>query len=112
MPAPPGSPAPCADHPAGKNKARSHMNAEQLKQALEASLPSPVFEEGGEWTTVTVDPAAWSGIARQLRSTPGLDFDYLFCVTAIDWKTHFTMVYHFSSTRHRHTLVVKIKLDR
>ena len=88
------------------------MNAEQLKQALEASLPSPVFEEGAEWTTVTVDPAAWSGIARQLRSTPGLDFDYLFCVTAIDWKTHFTMVYHFSSTRHRHTLVVKIKLDR
>ena len=88
------------------------MTAEQLKQALEALLPSPTFEEGGEWTTLAVDPAAWSELARQLRSTSGLDFDYLFCVTAVDWKTHFSMVYHLSSTLHRHTLVIKIKLDR
>ena len=30
----------------------------------------------------------------------------------MDWKTHFTMVYHFSSTRYRHNIVVKAKLDR
>jgi NADH-quinone oxidoreductase subunit C len=39
-------------------------------------------------------------------------FDYLFCMTAVDWKTHFSMVYHFSSTVFRHTLVVKVKLDK
>jgi NADH-quinone oxidoreductase subunit C len=32
-------------------------------------------------------------------------------VTAIDWKTHFTMVYHLTSTMYRHTVVVKVKLD-
>jgi NADH:ubiquinone oxidoreductase subunit C len=87
------------------------MNREELKQTLETMFPSPVFEEGGEWTTVSLDAAAWSEAARQLRFTQGLEFDYLFCVTAVDWRTHFTMVYHLSSTVHRHTLVVKIKLD-
>jgi NADH-quinone oxidoreductase subunit C len=87
------------------------MNPEELKQQIGTLLPSATFEEGAEWTTITIDPSAWPDLSRQLRWTKGLDLDYLFCVTAIDWKTHFTMVYHLSSTLHRHTLVVKIKLD-
>lgn len=85
------------------------MNKEELKSRLELLLLSPAFEEGAEWTTVNIDPAGWEKFARELR---GLEFDYLFCVTAVDWKTHFTMVYHLTSTRHRQTLVVKVKLDR
>ncbi|HEY4107430.1 NADH-quinone oxidoreductase subunit C [Puia sp.] len=88
------------------------MNPEELKKQLGALLPSTTFEEGGEWVTIAIDPAGWAETARQLRSTGGLDFDYLFCVTAVDWKTHFTMVYHLTSIVHRHTLVVKIKLNR
>jgi NADH/F420H2 dehydrogenase subunit C len=87
------------------------MNPQELKLQLEALFPSPNFEEGGEWMTIHVDPSAWAETARGLRSTTELGFDYLFCVTAVDWKTHFTMVYHLSSTTHRHTIVVKIKLD-
>ena len=87
------------------------MNKEELKVRLQELLPSPVFEEGGEWLAVVVDPAAWDGIARQLRSADGLDFDFLFCVTAVDWRTHLAMIYHLTSTIHRHTLVVKIKLE-
>jgi len=87
------------------------MNNEALKARLEELLPIPSFEEGGEWLAVIVDPAAWDAVARQLRSTGGLDFDFLFCVTAVDWRTHLTMIYHLTSTIHRHTLVVKIKLE-
>jgi NADH-quinone oxidoreductase subunit C len=88
------------------------MNKEEMKGRLGEMVPSAAFEEGGEWTTVIIDPAAWGGLARELRSDTGLDFDYLFCVTAIDWKTHLMIVYHLTSTVHRHTLVVKAKLDR
>ena len=88
------------------------MTAEELKSAVAASLPSGVFEEGGEWLTVQVDPKEWKAFAMQLRNGAGLDFDYLFCVTCVDWKTHFTMVYHLTSTLHRLVLVVKCKLDR
>jgi NADH-quinone oxidoreductase subunit C len=88
------------------------MNKEELKIRLEALLPSPTFEEAAEWTTATVDPAGWQGVARHLRWDGGLEFDFLFCVTAVDWRTHFMMVYHLTSTLHRHTMVVKVKLDR
>ena len=87
------------------------MNKEDLKIRLGESPSSPVFEVGAEWTTVDIDPAAWEAFAWELRSAVGLDFDFLFCVTAVDWKTHFTMVYHLTSTIHRHSLVVKVKLD-
>ena len=87
------------------------MDKEALKEKIAAGLPSATFEEGPEWLTVMIDPADWRPCARQLRFTDGLDLDYLFCVTCVDWKTHFTMVYHLTSTTHRHTLVVKAKLD-
>jgi len=87
------------------------MTPEELKLKLSELLPTVVFEEGGEWLTVVVDISAWKGFATQLRFNTDLAFDYLFCVTCVDWKTHFTMVYHFTSTIHRHTVVVKSKLD-
>jgi NADH-quinone oxidoreductase subunit C len=84
------------------------MNKEELKEYLAPLLPEPQFEEGTEWLTIAIDPAHWEALARALRK----HFDYLFCVTAVDWRTHLTMVYHLTSTTHRHTLVVKAKLDR
>ena len=40
-----------------------------------------------------------------------LHFDYMFCLTCVDWKTNLTMVYHLSTT-HRQPVVVKVQLDR
>jgi NADH:ubiquinone oxidoreductase subunit C len=87
------------------------MNQEELKTKLTGLLPSVTFEETGEWLNLHVEPAGWPGFARQLRNDESLYFDYLFCLTCIDWKTHLTMVYHLSSTRFRHNIVVKVKLN-
>jgi NADH-quinone oxidoreductase subunit C len=90
------------------------MTKEELKLALEGLIPtegSAAFEEGAEWLTVNIAPGGWKDFARALRHAPGLSFDYLFCVTGVDWRTHFTMVYHLTSTVHRHLLVVKARLD-
>jgi len=88
------------------------LTNEELKIKITEIFPSSTFEEGGEWLTFLVEPLNWKTVAQQLRSTDGFDFDYLFCVTCVDWKTHFTMVYHLTSTTYRHTIVVKSKLDR
>jgi NADH-quinone oxidoreductase subunit C len=88
------------------------MNNEELKIKLTELIPSISFEEGNEWVTINVELINWKTIAQQLRSEENLNFDYLFCLTCVDWKTHVTMVYHLTSTTHRHTLVVKSKLDR
>jgi len=88
------------------------MTNEELKIKLTELLPAATFEEGGEWLTANVEPQNWLSFAQQLRGDDTLFFDYLFCLTCIDWKTHLIMVYHLSSTRFRHNMVVKAKLDR
>lgn len=88
------------------------MTNEELKIKLTELLPSATFEDGTEWVNLSIAPAEWKTFAQQLRSREGLDFDFLFCITCVDWKTHLTMVYHLTSTKHRHSVVVKSKLDR
>ena len=93
------------------------MNIEELKIKITELLPAATFEEGGDpiaigWLTINVAPTEWLSLAQQLRNDSLLFFDYLFCLTCIDWKTHLTMVYHLSSTKFRHNIVIKSKLDR
>lgn len=88
------------------------MTGEELKIKMTGLFPAAVFEEGGEWTTLNIESKDWLNTALKLRADPALFFDYLFCLTCIDWKTHLTMVWHLSSTQFRHNMVVKSKLDR
>ena len=87
------------------------MNVEELKSKITELLPTAVFEEGGQWVTINIEPYQWLPLAKQLRNDDLLQFDFLFCLTCVDWKTHLTMVYHMDSTIFRHNLVIKAKLD-
>jgi NADH:ubiquinone oxidoreductase subunit C len=88
------------------------MGNEELKSTITALLPSATFEEGGEFLTINVESKDWLPFAKQLWQEKSFFFDYLFCLTCIDWKTHLTMVYFLSSTKFRHNIEVKSKLDR
>jgi NADH-quinone oxidoreductase subunit C len=88
------------------------MLNEELKIKITELLPTATFEEGGEWLTINVESKDWLSLALQLRNVESLLFNYLFCLTCIDWKTHLTMVYHLTSTKYRHNIVIKSKLDR
>lgn len=88
------------------------MTHDEIKEQLLSIHPALTFEEGGEWVNANVEPNDWLQLATQLYRHPVLSFDYLFCLTCIDWKTHLTMVYHLSSTKHRNSIVIRSKLDR
>lgn len=87
------------------------MTNEDLKTQITEWLPSATFDETGEWLNVLIDASELLPLAEKLKETNELYFDYLFCVTALDWKTHFSMVYHLESTVYRHTIVVKAKIE-
>ena len=88
------------------------MENEELKTTLTTLLPSATFEEGGQWLVVSIDSKDWSALAQHLRNDSTLFFNYLFCLTCIDWKTHLTMVYFLTSTKFRHNIEVKSRLGR
>ena len=87
------------------------MNNEELKTKITELLPAATFDESGEWLNINVEPGDWLSFANELRNNDSLYFDYLFCLTCIDWKTHLQMVYHLSSTKYRHNIVIKSKQD-
>ncbi len=87
------------------------MTKEELKIKITEIHPEAIIDESGEWLNVSVEAAAFRSFAEQVRMDE-LDLDYVFCLTCVDWKTHLTMVYHLSSTTHRHNIVIKVKLDR
>jgi len=93
------------------------MLNQELKAKITELVPDIVLDESGDptdqgWLNLNVAPGNWLSLATNLRQDVSLLFDYLFCLTCIDWKTHLTMVYHLSSTQFRHNLVIKSKLDR
>ena len=87
------------------------MSNEELKQKITEAFPAVTFEDG-EWLNVVVEPQDWPLLSKNLRENPEFLFDYLFCLTCIDWKTHLTMVYHLDSTKFRHNIVIKLNIDK
>jgi NADH:ubiquinone oxidoreductase subunit C len=88
------------------------MTKEELKIKLTQLFPAAVLDESGEWLNMTVAVNDFLSDAEIIRNNPELNFDYLFCLTCVDWKTHLTMVYHLDSTQYHHQLVMKVQLDR
>lgn len=85
------------------------MTKEEQKIKLSEQFSSATFEDASQWLTMNVPVDEWLSTAQALRE---LGFDYLFCLTCVDYKTHLNMVYHMESTTERTPLVVKIQLDR
>ena len=88
------------------------MTKEELKIKFAELFPSATIDESGEWLNINITPAEFISSIDILRNKVELNFDYMFCLTCIDWKTHLTMVYHLESTIYRHQVVVKVQLDR
>jgi NADH-quinone oxidoreductase subunit C len=86
------------------------MTKEELKNRISELMPSAGFDESGEFLTVLIPSEGFLPFMQNLRSGQEFDFDYLFCLTCIDWKDHLLMVYHLLSKKHKHCIVVKAKL--
>jgi len=63
--------------------------------------------------TALVDAARIVDVLRFLRDTPGLDFDMLVDVTAVDYLgqlPRFELVYHLLSLKHNHRVRIKARV--
>lgn len=55
----------------------------------------------------------WSlDLAKLLHDDPDLQFDFLQCVTGVDYKDFMEVVYNFYSTTKKHYLYVKVRTSR
>ena len=87
------------------------MTREELGQYIMPQWNGAFAEEGGEFLNLVVPRANFREKMLGLKKDNALLFDSLYCLTCVDYKTHFTMVYHLLSTQFRHSLVIKSTLE-
>ena len=80
---------------------------EQLKQQLGDALAET--EVKGTEVRLTTTPGHGREVCRQLRE---LGFEYLNCLSGVDWLTHLEVVYDLSSLRHPNKAHVRVKVSR
>ena len=95
----------------------------QLKEKFGDGIVDVNTEMIDDWIEVT--PDALLDICEFLAGDSAIKLDMLNCITAVDYlqtdpkkaakadfEPHMQVVYHLSSIEHKHTLVLKVKVDR
>jgi NADH-quinone oxidoreductase subunit C len=83
------------------------LSGEKITKQIEEKLPGSVVESGPD--SLLVKGESLLEIAGYLKTAPGLDFDYLTAITAVDYYDYFEVVYQLTSLQHNHSLVVKTR---
>jgi len=84
------------------------MTNEALQNLISNWIPELTFtEEGSQYLNIIVKPEHLHQLMSQLKSNNDTSFDYLFCLSGVDWGKELGVVYHLESTTYRHTIVVK-----
>ena len=87
------------------------MTTEELTQMLSTMAPDAEVEMGTEYLTVNLDAGQIRSFMEQIRNKAELDFDYMFCLSGLDYADHMLVVYHMKSTTHGHEICVKAKIN-
>jgi len=83
------------------------LSGKEIAAKLEEQFPGSIIESSQN--NLVVKSESLLEVATFLKTTPGLDFDYLTSITAVDYYDYFEVVYHLTSIKHNHSLVVKTR---
>jgi len=83
------------------------LNGEEVAKKITEVVPGSVA--AADKMAVVVGSKSLYQVAEFLKSTSGLDFDYLNDLTAVDYLDYFEVVYHLTSLKHNHSLVLKTR---
>ncbi len=87
------------------------MSNEALKEFVLKVIPEAECVEGTQFLQISIPAEALKKIALELRNNPETSFDYLFCLTGVDYAEHMEVVYHLKSTTQNHQFVLKAKTN-
>lgn len=82
----------------------------KIKDKIALIAPSAEFAEGA-LLTATVPADGFHAVAKELREDPQMLFDFLVCMTGMDWGETLGVVYHLRSTTWGHEVVLRTQTD-
>jgi len=87
------------------------MDIDKLKEKIVTLVPEAQQDENVQFLTLVIPPDKLKVLMSRLIEEKDLDFDYLFCLSGIDWGAELGVVYHLTSTRHNHSVEIKVKTE-
>jgi NADH:ubiquinone oxidoreductase subunit C len=85
------------------------MDKVQLGEFIKSLDKDLEIKEGNQYIEVTLPPSKLYLLAKQLRDKSEAQFDYLFCLSGVDWGQDLGVVYHLRSTIYNHAIVLKTR---
>lgn len=93
------------------------MTNQELQELISGWFTNPAAVkleftlEGSQFLNLSIHPDYLHELMYYLKLNRYTSFDYLFCLTGIDWGKELEIVYHLESTDHRHIMVVRSKME-
>ncbi len=88
------------------------MTNQALQKLIGSWQPELEFtEEESQFLNIQVPAEHLHDLMAQLKNDPETQFDYLFCLSGVDWGEKLGIVYHLESTTKRHIIVVKVTAE-
>jgi NADH-quinone oxidoreductase subunit C len=83
------------------------LTASEIATRLKEGLAKGIVE--ADQSSLLVKSESLLDIASFLKTEPGLEFNYLVHITAVDYSDYSELVYHLVSLKHNHSLVIKTR---
>jgi NADH:ubiquinone oxidoreductase subunit C len=87
------------------------MTNDELKNVISKWVPEVDFTENNTYLNVTVPADKLIELSKHLKENQNTDFNYLFCVTGMDFGQELGVIYHLESTKYRHIISVTVKVN-
>jgi NADH-quinone oxidoreductase subunit C len=84
------------------------MVKEQLLEKILQFLPEAQITDNAQFPEVIIPKEKMHSLCTFLKDDENTRFDYLFCLTGVDWSDKLSVVYHLTSTQFNHSLVLKV----
>ena len=85
------------------------MDKAQLGEFIKSTGKDLELKEGKQYLEVTVPPAGLHELAKILREKEETQFDFLVCVSGVDYGTDLGVIYHLRSSESGHMVVLKTR---
>jgi NADH:ubiquinone oxidoreductase subunit C len=85
------------------------MNKTELAEYVRPLAEGCEVKEGKQFTEVILPAEQLHKVARKLKDDEKTSFDFLVCITGVDYVLDLGAIYHLRSSRLGHTIVLKAR---
>jgi len=89
------------------------MTAQDIYDILKAQFGDAILEaklDGVPDPFISIQPEKIREVSEFAKNDERLKFDYLMCLSGVDYKGKLGVVYHLFSMTHRHKIVLKVQV--